>query len=355
MIAGPTPALWRPARHRTATPRPGAVARISPPRTARHGHPDRCGEGEGRAAGIQPPPAARSCAEDRSRPTGLTGPQPRTMRTGAWTPCGRHPQAAPSARIRRRGPLGRARATRTPPAGGCTYTHRGWMLGRSCPGMRERAGTRIAGESMPNGAGVSRGRGRPASRTGFDTGAVAIRTVRSGTTGAGREPRPLARHQGTKLAREGADRWAVHGRTVLRRAAARVGFASNRARRWRRGDPRLPHPWRPRLASKDHTAVCAMESRAWRTIWSRSSARRCVGCPVRGRATPRRRFSERVSMPSLLHADGYEWLRRRRSVRDLLQRGEPGRRGHLRPGMIGHPAPAASGGGRDRRRGLHSL
>jgi len=42
--------------------------------------------------------------------------------------------------------------------------------------------------------------------------------------------------------RGGTDRWAVHGRTVLKRAVAGVGFASNRTRRRRRGDPCLPHP-----------------------------------------------------------------------------------------------------------------
>jgi hypothetical protein len=104
------------------------------------------------------------------------------------------------------------------------------------------------------------------------------------------------RHHGTKLAREGADRRVVHGRTVLRRASAGVGFASNRARRWCRGDPRLPHPWRPRVAPKDHTAVWGMRTRAWRTIWSRSVVRRCVVCSVPAACSapafgPRRRGS----------------------------------------------------------------
>src|SRR5688500_13941360 len=40
----------------------------------------------------------------------------------------------------------------------------------------------------------------------------------------------------------GADRWTVHGRTVLTRAVAGVGLESHRARRRRCGEPRLPHP-----------------------------------------------------------------------------------------------------------------
>jgi hypothetical protein len=153
-----------------------AVATISPPRTAR-GMVSRTAVARGRATprGIQPPPAARSCAEDRSRPTRLTGSLAREMRTGAWTPCGQHPQAAPSAPGRRRDPLGRGRATPNA-ARRRMYVHRSRVDAWTGVSRTARPGRDAdCWASMPNGAQLSFQPGSGECRSGSDAGAVAIR------------------------------------------------------------------------------------------------------------------------------------------------------------------------------------
>jgi DNA-directed RNA polymerase subunit RPC12/RpoP len=77
------------------------------------------------------------------------------------------PQAAPPGQqVRRRGPLWEGCEWQgTPLAGGCTYTPLNRMYARACPScchpvMREDAGARTVGCEEPNGAPVSRDRGR---------------------------------------------------------------------------------------------------------------------------------------------------------------------------------------------------
>ena len=75
--------------------------------------------------------------------------------------------------------------------------------------------------------------------------------------------------------RGGTDRWAVHGRTVLKRAVAGVGFASNRTRRRRRGDPCLLLSAAQCRYQRLHR-VGEIGSLSRRSIRSAGSARLCL-------------------------------------------------------------------------------